>query len=342
MAKATGPKGIDWDAQPLGKEPDSVIAARLGVARASVGRARHARGIQPVLQATRFEIPAPSTIFGRWTVVGAVRKGGSLKVRCACGFDAVRTTHSIVTGQSTGCMGCATAQRERAVAIGDRFGHWTIVAFEVLEEPLRGRTKLRRKARVRCTCGTERFLRPVELKEGMSASCGCSKPAGAASPFWKGYGRLSAQFFNRYKKGAQIRGIAFNLSAEEAWRLFIAQRGRCALSGRIITLPDRVGQPATASLDRIDSSGAYVLGNVAWVHKHLNMMKRDLPNADFIALCEEVVAYQRALREARERPAEVEPSGQVRLLPVPMPEAPVVRPEKQRRSKPAPGSEPSE
>lgn len=46
MAKrGTKPKGIDWDAQPLGLEPDARIAARLEVAPNTVLQARRVRGI---------------------------------------------------------------------------------------------------------------------------------------------------------------------------------------------------------------------------------------------------------------------------------------------------------
>ena len=38
-------KGIDWDAQPLGKVPDSELAIELGLARGTVYMARRKRGI---------------------------------------------------------------------------------------------------------------------------------------------------------------------------------------------------------------------------------------------------------------------------------------------------------
>ena len=41
----TKPKGIDWDQQPLGKEPDAVLAEALGVSCSSVYRARELRRI---------------------------------------------------------------------------------------------------------------------------------------------------------------------------------------------------------------------------------------------------------------------------------------------------------
>lgn len=39
-------RGIVWDDQPLGREPDRAIARRLGVNRTTVARARRARGVR--------------------------------------------------------------------------------------------------------------------------------------------------------------------------------------------------------------------------------------------------------------------------------------------------------
>ena len=41
----------------------------------------------------------------------------------------------------------------------------------------------------------------------------------------------------------------------------------------------------TASLDRIDSSQPYVVTNIQWVHKDVNLMKMDLDEDWFVALC---------------------------------------------------------
>lgn len=47
------PRGIDWDAQPLGEVPDSVIAARVGRGVTSVRNARWKRGIPPARRRTK-------------------------------------------------------------------------------------------------------------------------------------------------------------------------------------------------------------------------------------------------------------------------------------------------
>lgn len=45
MSSKRGPKGIDWDAQPLGEKPDQEIADLLGCSRAAVSTARRKRGV---------------------------------------------------------------------------------------------------------------------------------------------------------------------------------------------------------------------------------------------------------------------------------------------------------
>jgi hypothetical protein len=37
--------------------------------------------------------------------------------------------------------------------------------------------------------------------------------------------------------------------------------------------------------DRIDSSKGYVVGNIQWVHKHINKMKNKYPQDHFIEMC---------------------------------------------------------
>jgi hypothetical protein len=46
-----------------------------------------------------------------------------------------------------------------------------------------------------------------------------------------------------------------------------------------------VGNPQTASLDRIDSNKGYTKDNVVWVHKNVNAFKNCLSHKDFIKIC---------------------------------------------------------
>ena len=50
-------------------------------------------------------------------------------------------------------------------------------------------------------------------------------------------------------------------------------------------LPNGTKQNLDLSLDRIDSSKGYEIGNVQWVTKYINWAKNDLSQKDFIDLC---------------------------------------------------------
>jgi hypothetical protein len=72
-----------------------------------------------------------------------------------------------------------------------------------------------------------------------------------------------------------------------AWKRFLQQDRKCALTGLPLTInySRLTGDPHTASLDRIDSSKGYVRGNIQWIHKDVNMMKRIYDQGYFIEMC---------------------------------------------------------
>ena len=129
-------------------------------------------------------------------------------------------------------------------------------------------------------------------------SCGCKRGLkGKDSPLFKGTGEISMGFYKRIKRNANRRDIKFNVTIQELWKLFLKQNKKCALTGKILTMP---GDPKTiskdawtASLDRIDSSKGYIKGNVQWVHKHVNLMKQWFDEKYFIKLCENVIEYKK-------------------------------------------------
>ena len=51
----------------------------------------------------------------------------------------------------------------------------------------------------------------------------------------------------------------------------------------------RMENVQTASLDRIDSTKSYNVGNVQWVHKDINFMKGSLSENKFIEYCNLIV-----------------------------------------------------
>lgn len=104
---------------------------------------------------------------------------------------------------------------------------------------------------------------------------------------WSGHGELSLTQFNNNRNNARIRNIPFNVTIEELWDIYIAQNGRCALTGEEIGFVS--AKRGNASLDRIDSKCGYEINNVRWVHRDVNFAKQSLSDADFIELCRKVV-----------------------------------------------------
>lgn len=62
--------------------------------------------------------------------------------------------------------------------------------------------------------------------------------------------------------------------------------GKCVVTGLPITLPEwndgKSDMRTTASLDRIDSSKGYVIGNVQWVSGCINLAKQDMTNEQIV------------------------------------------------------------
>lgn len=173
--------------------------------------------------------------------------------------------------------------------VGDTHGDLTVVSFE-----LGSRAKLGRlpKMVVKCSCGEvyetpRRYWRNFKLV----GHCGCRAVSGPNHPKWTGVGELSGHEMARFRNGCKRgrgRVLAFSVTAEYLWSLFLSQGRRCALSGREL----RFGVRPTASLDRIDSSKGYVPGNVQWLHKVVNRAKSDQTDEDFIRMCREICVHR--------------------------------------------------
>ncbi len=101
----------------------------------------------------------------------------------------------------------------------------------------------------------------------------------------------SSRAFLSYLRSKAIqrnKGEVISLDALEL--LWNTQGGKCALTGWDMTMElGRGVVPTNCSLDRIDSSEGYVVGNVQLVCRAANVAKSDLTTKDFITLCRSVV-----------------------------------------------------
>ena len=104
--------------------------------------------------------------------------------------------------------------------------------------------------------------------------------------------RVFREMYLSLREGAEKRKLFFGMTFREFCELWISQQGKCALTGRIMRV-DLKGQldPNMPSLDRIDSSRGYRMGNIQFVCYVVNMIKTDLPPEDFLEGCSAVAAH---------------------------------------------------
>lgn len=162
---------------------------------------------------------------------------------------------------------------------GKTFGHLYVVG--VAEVSRNGHYRYH----VRCDCGNEKTVFGTHLIQGNTTHCGClsRKPRN-----WQGSGTVSLTYFSSVKRGAEggkgKKPLTFDVTIDYVANLLDKkQNGKCALTGLDISIKDK-----TASLDRIDSSKGYIEGNLQWLHKDVNMMKRHYSQEYFTYLCKRV------------------------------------------------------
>ena len=95
-------------------------------------------------------------------------------------------------------------------------------------------------------------------------------------------------YLNYLLSKAKRRGPC-SITIENLEDIWSAQNGFCALSGWQMTMRLADGVvPTNASIDRIDSSVGYELGNVQLVCRAANVAKHDLTMNEFILLCKAI------------------------------------------------------
>lgn len=106
------------------------------------------------------------------------------------------------------------------------------------------------------------------------------------------FGEIHKSYIYILRARALNRQLEFDLTGDYLWELFLFQNKKCALSNMDIGFPKTWGPKSkteiTASLDRIDSGKGYIIGNVQWLHKTINIMKMDMSDTQFITFCKMV------------------------------------------------------
>lgn len=139
------------------------------------------------------------------------------------------------------------------------------------------------------TCGVmQSYLRKNYAAGSLKANKECKACANKkVDNCHRGWHRgIRISWFNKFKTGAEVRGLEWKISLDDLADLYEQQDYRCALTDANIVFPE-VGHPqeALASIDRIDSKIGYTKDNVQLVTKQVNMMKQSYDQEFFIATC---------------------------------------------------------
>lgn len=167
--------------------------------------------------------------------------------------------------------------------VGKKYGF-----YEVVDLDIKLASDKKRMFKVVCSCGKVEFKRATHLESGRCVSCkSCaSKRTAKKCPppvNYKGLGELSGVRFSAIKHCAIRRGMPFNLTIEYLLELFNSQGGLCALTGEPLSLR------STASVDRIDNTKGYEIGNVWWTTKIANRLKNNYSMEELLHLCRKIL-----------------------------------------------------
>ncbi len=230
--------------------------------------------------------------FGKLTVICRAPKNKYGRrhwlCKCDCGNEKTITGYNLLMGytKSCGCLGGVNL-------VGKKFNKLTVVKLLSKTDKI----SHDRYWLCKCDCGKDKKVRQSYLVNENIKSCGCEQfQVGKNHPCWTGYGEFSGTFFNTIKHGAKIRDIEFSITKKYIWDLFIKQNRKCALSNLELNFSVLSGgKDGNASLDRIDSSGGYIEGNVQWVHKDINRMKLEFPTKKLFEYCKLICVNNKLL-----------------------------------------------
>jgi len=153
-----------------------------------------------------------------------------------------------------------------------------------------------------CNCGNTIDLSTKAINAKDNISCGCwikSREYRERSWCWSGCGDIHGKWWSNIKRGAKKRNHKFDVSIKYAWKLFLDQEKKCALTGIELKFGKSTREiergATTASLDRIKNQLGYIKGNVHWVHKDINLMKQGFSLDHFVCMCKLVCETQEKL-----------------------------------------------
>lgn len=223
--------------------------------------------------------------FGNLVVIkkiGVKNKRTIWECLCDCGKTSTKITSNLIRGNSTRCSyACPLIKRYNFIDLTDMiFGDLKVIKKSNKKTKTRGCLWI-------CECKCSKIVEVCSngLTSGNNKSCGCIK-----YKISKFNNLIPNSFINTIKQNAIKRNLEFSVTEKYLCEIF---NGRCALSGDPIYF-HQAGYQANknnkgnASLDRIDNNKGYIVDNVRWVHKIVNIMRGTLTDQEMINWCEKI------------------------------------------------------
>lgn len=131
-----------------------------------------------------------------------------------------------------------------------------------------------------------KFTNPEQYAKNIASSMKSQKARLKTLP-----GLLDSRF-SAMKTRAKEYGRGFKITRAYLDKLVEESGMVCAISG--VKLSAKQGDLHVLSFDRINNNAGYVYGNVQVVSAYVNTAKLDLTSEEFVQICEQIVAHNKA------------------------------------------------
>lgn len=249
-----------------------------------------------------FSVDHTGRKFGRLTALAPARTPGGRpgwRCRCDCGTERVFLTGNLVQGSSRSC-GCwqrdqarAKRRHSRIDHTGKRYGRLTVLGPAGIFAGSKGRRYMKWKCR--CACGNETDVFSFCLTSGNTQSCGCLQLERASeNRLADGEGPLN-RLLRNYRRGAVLRGVAFDLTKEE-FRELVTQPCRYCGQEPVVRNYSKSSRVrilfASNGIDRVDNRLGYTVKNCVPCCPTCNAAKADRTVEEFLAWAERLARHQ--------------------------------------------------
>ena len=175
---------------------------------------------------------------------------------------------------------------------GMKFGRWTVVG--IAEKRRNGNSGTRVFWECLCECGNKGIVVTHVLTRGSSKSCGCYKKEYPRRKLPSGVSERN-HLLRTYKKGAEARGLCFDLTVEQFTELIHQNCFYCGISPRKSVKGDGLDKNYIYNgIDRLDNSKGYFVDNCVTCCETCNRAKRTMSVDEFIDWIDRLIKHRKS------------------------------------------------